>query len=52
MALSEETKQFYAKNLEFMLNILGKFGCDDMREWPVTLGMNAKRGMDNEEYEK
>ncbi len=50
IAQSEETMQLCAKAIEFMPNILGQFGCNDVREWPVTFGMNMKGGMDNEEY--
>ncbi len=44
MTQSEETMKLCVKTMEFMPNILEKFGCDDLREWPVTLGMNKREG--------
>ena len=51
-----------AKNLEAMrLNfdvvehvpqVLGWFGCEEERAWPVTFGQNEKGWMDDEEFEK
>ena len=32
--------------------MLGRFGCDEERPWPVSFGQNEKRGMDDEEFEK
>ncbi len=32
--------------------MLGKFGCEEVKPWPSTFGMNKKGGMDNEEFAK
>jgi hypothetical protein len=36
----------------FMPDILGRFGCTEERNWPISFGVNAKGGMDEEEFEK
>ena len=35
-----------------MVQVLVKFGCEEERYYTVTIGMNEKGGMDNEEFEK
>jgi hypothetical protein len=32
--------------------VLGKFGCNKVRAWPVLFGQNEKGGMDKEEFTK
>jgi hypothetical protein len=32
--------------------VLGKFGCDEVKTWPITFGTNEKGGMDNKEFLK
>ena len=34
----------------FFAKIKGKFGTNCEKEWPVTLAMNLKRGMDEREF--
>jgi hypothetical protein len=36
----------------FLPIIIGKFGADEEKEWPVTFGFNAKGGMDNEQFKE
>ena len=36
---------------EWLPDIRGKFGCEDEKSWPVTIGMNEKGGMDEDEFE-
>ncbi len=38
--------------MEFMPNVKGNFECDDINQWPVTLGVNSKGVMDEKEYLK
>ncbi len=38
--------------VEHAQQVLGKFGCDNVRAWPVLFGQNAKGGMDEEEFTK
>ena len=52
MATSENRMRLRSELLQFMPYIKGKFGCNSIREWPVTFGMNLKGGMDDAEYEK
>ena len=37
--------------MKYYPNICGKFGCEEVRLWPVSFGMNTKRGMDDHEFE-
>jgi hypothetical protein len=37
---------------EHMQQVLGKFGCNEVKTWPITFGTNEKGGMDNEEFTK
>ncbi len=52
MATSEDRMRLRSELLQFMPYIKGKFGCNSVREWPVTFEMNLKGGMDDAEYEK
>jgi hypothetical protein len=38
--------------IEHVPQVLGRFGCEEERAWPVTFGKNEKGGMDNVEFEK
>ena len=38
--------------MRFLLNIKGKFGLEEAKEWSVTFGFNAKGGMDNEQFKE
>jgi hypothetical protein len=38
--------------IEHALQVLGKFGCDDVCAWPVSFGQNEKGGMDEEKFAK
>ncbi len=35
-----------------MQQVLGKFGCNEVKTWPITFGTNEKGGMDNKEFAK
>jgi hypothetical protein len=35
-----------------MPRVIGQFGCEEVRSWPVTFGANEKGGMDSEEFKK
>ncbi len=35
-----------------MPHVLGQFGWEEERSWPVTFGQNEKGGMDKVEFEK
>ncbi len=52
MASSEDRIQRQSKSLQFMPNVKGKFGCNSVRELPLTFGMNLNGDMDYAEYEK
>ncbi len=51
-ATSEERMRLRSDLLQFMPNVKGQFGCNDVKEWPVTFGMNSKGGMDDDKYKK
>jgi hypothetical protein len=34
------------------LNTCGRFGCEEVREWPGTIGMNKKGGINDNEFNK
>jgi hypothetical protein len=34
------------------MNTRGRFGCKEVREWPATIGMNKKGGMNNGKFNK
>lgn len=49
-AKSDETERIRIEAIKYMPKVLGKFGCDEVREWSVTLGLNEKGGMDDAEF--
>jgi hypothetical protein len=51
-AMVEEKKRLCFKFLCHVLNTRGKFGWEEWRERPCTVGMNEKGGMNNEEFER
>eukprot|EP00804_Cyclotella_cryptica_P007858 CCRYP_001439-RA/>CCRYP_001439-RA protein AED:0.28 eAED:0.18 QI:0/0/0/1/0/0/2/0/291 len=51
-AQSVETQSVNINLVTFIPNIIGKFGADEEKEWPVTFGFNAKGGMDNEQFKE
>ena len=52
-AKTDEQKKLRNEMLTYLPTIVGKFGCGEVREdWPITIGMNAKGGMDDEEFSK
>ena len=44
MRLRDELVKYYP-------NICGKFGCEEVRLWPVSFGMNTKGGMYDHDFE-
>jgi hypothetical protein len=44
----------YLDGLRQQAGILGggRFGCDEERMWPCTIGLNEKGGMNDEEFDK
>ncbi|KAL7546421.1 hypothetical protein ACHAWF_015054 [Thalassiosira exigua] len=51
-AKTDEGQRFRNEMMEWMLNVRGKFGGDAEKSWPCTFGMNAKGGMDDDEFYK
>ena len=51
-AQCDETKRLRCDIQSFMPKVRGKFGCEEERMWSMTYGMNAKGGMDEEEFDK
>jgi hypothetical protein len=50
MAQSENTQRENIRMSTFFPKIRGKFETDGKKEWPVTLAMNLKCGMDEREF--
>jgi hypothetical protein len=51
-AKSKETMRLDFDVLEHAQQVIGKFGGDEERAWPVSFGQNEKGGMDEVEFEK
>jgi hypothetical protein len=47
---SKETQCVNVNSIAFFPKVTGKFGTNDSKEWPVTIGMNKKGGMDDGEF--
>jgi hypothetical protein len=50
MAQSEDTQRVSQRMSAFFSKIKGTFGTNCEKEWPVTLGMCLKGGMDEREF--
>jgi hypothetical protein len=51
-AKTPETMHLDVDVAEHVPRVLGKFGCEEERTWPVLFGQNEKGGMDEEEFAK
>ncbi len=51
-AKSADTARIDIDVAEYTQQVLGKFGCDKVKAWPITFGTNEKGGMDNKEFAK
>ena len=51
-AKSPEAMRLDFDVVEHVPQVLGRFGCEEERAWPVTFGQNEKGGMDDVEFEK
>jgi hypothetical protein len=51
-ATAEEREKVCYKFLTHILDTRGRFGCEEERSWPCTIGMNKKGGMTDNEFEK
>ena len=51
-AKSNDTEKINVSVIKYAQRVKGKFGCAEVRLWPITFGMNEKGGMDSEEFEK
>ena len=51
-AQTDERKKLNTAMLEWMPDVMGKFGTDKRQDWPITFGLNEKGGMDDEEFEE
>jgi len=49
-AQSEDTQRMNIRMSTFFPKIIGKFQTDCEKEWPVTVAMNMKGGMDEREF--
>ena len=47
---SKDTQRLNVTSITYFPKIKGKFGNSDFKEWPVTIGMNEKGGMDDVEF--
>ena len=51
-AQSAETERVRNKMATWLLDVRGKFGHDEEKNFPITIGMNEKGGMDEAEFAK
>jgi hypothetical protein len=49
-AKTEDTQRVRMDMFQYMPKIVGKFGCSEIREWSVTVGLNEKGGMSDPEF--
>ena len=50
--MTEEHEKLRFDFLHHVSSTRGRFGCEEERVWPCTIGMNEKGGMDDEEFDK
>jgi hypothetical protein len=50
--MAEEREKVRYEFLTHILDTRGRFGCEEERSWPCTIGMNEKGGMTDDEFEK
>ena len=51
-ATAEEREKVWYKFLTHILDTRGRFGCEEERSWPCTIGMNEKGGMTDNKFKK
>jgi hypothetical protein len=51
-AKSADTERINIDVIQYVQKVRGKFGCAEVRTWPITFGMNETGGMDAEEFEE
>jgi hypothetical protein len=51
-ATTEDREKLRFDFLPHVSSTRGRFGCEEERVWPCTIGMNKKGGMNNEEFDK
>eukprot|EP00984_Skeletonema_dohrnii_P018305 scaffold8528_cov85-Skeletonema_dohrnii-CCMP3373.AAC.1 len=49
-AKSDERERIRSEVDRFTVKVKGKFGCAEEKEWPCTIAMNEKGGMDEKEF--
>ncbi len=49
---SEDREKLRFDFLRHVSSTRGRFGCEEERVWPCTIGMNEKGGMNDEEFDK
>ncbi len=50
-ATAKEREKIRFEFLTHVLHMRGRFGCEEERTWPATIGMNKKGGMMDDEFE-
>jgi hypothetical protein len=51
-ATAVEREKVRVNFIQQFVNTCSKFGCKEVREWPATIGMNKKGGMNEEKFNK
>ncbi len=51
-ATAEEREKLRFEFLTHVCNTRSRFGCDEERVWPCTIGLNEKGSMNDEEFDK
>ena len=50
--MTEEREKLRFDFLHHVSSTRGRFGCEEERVWPCTIGLNEKGGMNDEEFDK
>jgi hypothetical protein len=50
--MTEEREKLRFDFLHHVSSTRGRFGCEEERVWPCTIGLNEKGGMNNREFDK
>jgi hypothetical protein len=51
-ATAKEREKIQFEFLSHVLYMCGRFGCEEERTWPATIGMNEKGSMTDDDFEQ
>ncbi len=50
--MAVEPEKLRVNFVHHFMKTCGRFGCKEVKEWPATIGMNKKGGMNDDEFNK